>query len=152
MPLRICQAINIHLINSKYQFGFTFIRLGMRNFREPPKWQSPFNFYSLKSRDINCRALLNCMHHLNQADRTNVDDSFTFEVGLNLGIFKMKVYFDFAWYSLSNCFPTNIDISPRGFFFYHHFRNKSSNVFSCVYILQYHFIWTIRKTQGLKSI
>ena len=29
--------------------------------------------------------------------RKNVDDNFTYEVELNLGIFKMKMFLDMAW-------------------------------------------------------
>ena len=75
------------------------------------------------------------MHCLNQADRTymrrNEDDNFTYEVGLDLRIFKLKMSLHIAY-----CIPTNIDISSR-FFLIIISEKKSSNVFTCVEILQY---------------
>ena len=84
----------------------------------------------------NCRALLYCMHRLNRADRTqmrkNLDNIFTNKLGLNLGIFKMKITFDIAPKSQSRCFPKNIHIF-KGFVFYisafQHFRKK---IIKCV--------------------
>ena len=68
--------------------------------------------------------------------RKNLDENFTYELELNLGIFKLKISLNIAGYSQSRCFPKNIDISSRVFSI-NISEKKSSNVLSYVGIIQY---------------
>ena len=88
-------------------------------------------------------------HHLNQANRTsmrkNLEANFTYELGLNLGIFKMKLSLDMQ----SHCFPKHIDISPRVFFL----STFQKKIIKCVFMCRNFtipFIQTIPLTLGLK--
>ena len=83
------------------------------------------------------------MHRLNQADslqmKKNLDDNFTFELGLNLGIFKIKmpsISFD----------KTNIDIFLR------FFRKKIIKYVFICRNFKIPFVQTTSLTLGLKTV
>ena len=68
--------------------------------------------------------------------RKNLDDSFTYELGLNSGIFQNENIPRYRWIKPVSLFSEKQTYIFKGFL-YQHFIKKLSNAFSIVGILQY---------------
>ena len=86
--------------------------------------------------------------------RKNLDDNFSYKLGQNLGIFKMKISLNIAVESQSCCFPKKRYIGPSYLqgCFVSTFQKK---IIKCVFMCRNFtipFIQTIPLTPGLKTI